>query len=118
MGEGMELSANPRGRAAEDPDFPGYGFKDSIPHKGGDILFEDLGNDRFRWAIRTGSSYEPERHPHGHTLHIEQGKGVVSIDGKEHPYSAGQEFDIHGSVAHGFIQVDEPTVVLQTPLKE
>ena len=114
----MEPRESPRERAAEDPDFPGYRFRDSIPHKGGDILFEDLGNDRFRWAIRTGSSYEPERHPHGHALLIEQGKGIVSIDGKEHAYSAGQEFHIHGSVPHGFIQVDEPTVVLQSPLKE
>lgn len=96
-----------------DPEFPGVEFDWEWPHKCGNVLCKALSNKSMRWGIRGGSSYPPERHIQGHRLTIERGRGVVSINGDEQLYAEGNWFDIAANVPHGFMRVDESTLVLQ-----
>ncbi len=97
----------------------GLEFKNEIPHSCGNVPAKLIGKDEaahtttMRWGIRQGSYYPPQTHTHGHILIIQHGSGVVSIDGREYSYKTGDVFDIAGNVPHGFIQVDETTIVNQ-----
>jgi len=93
--------------------------KDEFPHPHGRIPTKYMGrtpdgmNDDMIWGLRKGISYPPETHSHGHILTIKHGFGVVSINGEEKNYTSGDVFDIGGNVPHGFVRVDETTIVVQ-----
>lgn len=70
------------------------------------------------WGVQKHAHFSPLSHKHGHTLIIKSGRGLVSINGEQFEYNEGDVFDIQGSVPHGFVRVDEPTVVFEKRLKE
>ncbi len=89
-----------------------------LPHPSGDIPVTCVGESpehgvAISWSIKKGSSYAPEQHKHPHLLTIKEGRGIVKIDGVEHHYEPGSEFWIDCNILHGFIHVDETTIVLE-----
>lgn len=117
----MESSQPPKLENADDDIFRRFGLDPDnwMPHPRGNIPVKFTGNvtDKtsmeITWGIRKGSHYPPETHAHGHVLTIKQGSGVISISGEEKKYAAGDVFDIAPNVPHGFIKVDETTIVHQ-----
>ncbi len=97
----------------------GLSNNDELPHPHGSIFAKYIGqtpdgqNREMLWGVKKGTSYPPETHKHGHVLTIKHGSGLISIDGKEKAYAPGDIFYIMGNVSHGFIRVDETTVVSQ-----
>lgn len=86
------------------------------PSAGGDVSWKTLisapktATDTFTVGIATcapGKSagcrghLKPHRHKHAEIYHITQGKGVVTIDGNEHPVSKGSVVWIPGDAEHG-----------------
>ncbi|MCE9549187.1 cupin domain-containing protein [Candidatus Nomurabacteria bacterium] len=95
----------------------GLDINDGLFHPEGNIPAKFLGKNgekkEMLWGIRKGSHYTPETHAHAHTLTIEHGSGIISINGKEVAYKKGDSFEITGNTPHGFIRVDETTIVKQ-----
>ena len=101
-------------------EFARFGLSDENiwPHDCGDILIKYIGRTpdglmEAMWGLMAGTKYRPERHTHGHLLIIKCGRGNISVNGQVHAYSPGDEFLVSGNVPHGFVRVDETTVVVQ-----
>src|SRR5262245_55168860 len=89
----------------------GYILADNIPAI---PLPPDGENDRMLWGIKAGSHYAPESHPYPHLLVIRHGSGTFSLNGQAVKYKTGDKFQVDGNAPHGFVQVDDTTVVLQS----
>ncbi len=95
----------------------GETFTDVWPHPEGDIPIRagrySFGGMAITWGLRKGSSYLPIRHRHAHFLTVTEGRGFFSIDGELRRYGPGSTFWIAGDIAHGFVDVEEDTIVVQ-----
>lgn len=96
------------------------------PSAGGDVSWKTLisapktATDTFTVGIATcapGKSagcrghLKPHRHKQAEIYHVTQGKGVVTIDGKEHAVSKGSVVWIPGDAEHGTENVGEEDLV-------
>jgi quercetin dioxygenase-like cupin family protein len=115
----LELNQTPS--PTDEETFAKFGLDhtNQIPHPCGDIpagfvgITENGNSMEMIWGLRKGSHYPPEQHSHGHILTIKHGSGIISVNGKEQPYSPGSIFDVAGNIPHGFIDVKETTIVNQ-----
>lgn len=101
-----------------DVEFGSFTFDEDWPHPRGNVplsLLGDLpsGEMAMMWGVRKGCSYPPETHCHAHVLFVAAGRGIFSWNGLEHVYAQGDRFDVKSNEPHGFILVEETTIVVQ-----